>query len=330
MKIRILKPGLLSTIQDMGRRHFLSQGVPLSGAMDSLSARIANKAVGNSDDQAVIEFTYADAAFKAETDLLIAYAGDGMRLQAGAQILPPERPLFIPAGTNIQLIHNSGGVHTYLSIAGGWDVPEVLGRRSTCLAVSCGGFKGRPLQAGDVLSSNDQLSDISERLVEGLKSEQINFTKWSIARQLLLPTDRKVIRVTLAREADWFEGQSIVDFLSTPYVLSRNSNRMGFRLDGPEIIRTKNDELISTAVTPGTIQVTGNGQMILLMADCQTTGGYPRIAQVALVDLPLCGQLKPGDTIYFKEISRREAEVLYLKREDELSKLTTALKSIFL
>jgi len=120
MKIRILKPGLLSTIQDMGRRHFLSQGVPLSGAMDSLSARIANKAVGNNDDQAVIEFTYADAGFKAETDLLIAYAGDGMRLQSGAQILPAERPVFIPVGTIIQLIHNSTGVHTYLSIAGGW------------------------------------------------------------------------------------------------------------------------------------------------------------------------------------------------------------------
>jgi len=330
MKIRILKPGLLSTIQDMGRRSFLSQGVPLSGAMDSLSARIANKVVGNTDDQAVIEFTYADAGFMAETDLLIAYAGDGMRLQAGTQILPPDRPLFIPAGAVIQLIHNSIGVHTYLSIAGGWDVPEVLGSRSTCLAASFGGFNGRPLQAEDILNSNEQLTDISEALFCKLKNEQVNFTKWSVPRQLLLPSNRKVIRVTLGREADWFNNQSIVDFFSAPYVLSRHSNRMGFRLEGPEIVRTKKDELISTAVTPGTIQVTGNGQMILLMADCQTTGGYPRIAQVASVDLPLCGQLKPGDSIYFNEISRREAEVLYLKREDELSKLTTALKSIFL
>ena len=330
MKIRILKPGLLSTIQDMGRRHFLSQGVPLSGAMDSLSARIANKAVGNNDDQAVIEFTYADAGFKAETDLLIAYAGDGMRLQSGAQILPAERPVFIPVGTIIQLIHNSTGVHTYLSIAGGWDVPEVLGSSSTCLAASFGGFSGRPLQAGDVLSSNDQLSDVSATLLKHLKNESINFAKWSIPRQLLLPSNRKVIRVMLGREADWFNCQSIVDFLSAPYQLSRHSNRMGFHLDGQEITRTKKDELISTAVTPGTVQVTGNGHMILLMADCQTTGGYPRIAQVASVDLPLCGQLKPGDTIYFKEISRREAETLYLEREDQLCKLTTALKSIFL
>lgn len=330
MKIRILKPGLLSTIQDMGRSSFLSQGVPLSGAMDSLSARIANKAVGNSDDQAVIEFTYADATFKAETDLLIAYSGDGMRLQCGAQILPAERPVFIPAGSNIQLIHNSIGVHTYLSIAGGWDVPEVLGSRSTCLAASFGGFKGRPLQTDDVLSSNGQVSDISVSILRGLKNEKINFAKWSIARQLLLPSDRKVIRIMLGREADWFKNESVGDFLSAPYQLSRNSNRMGFHLEGPEIVRTKKDELISTAVTPGTIQVTGNGQMILLMADCQTTGGYPRIAQVVSVDLPLCSQLKPGDTIYFKEISRREAEVLYLKREEDLSKLTTALKSIFL
>jgi len=330
MKIRILKPGLLTTIQDMGRRHYLSQGVPLSGAMDSLSARIANKAVGNTDDQAVIEFTYADAGFTAETDLLIAYAGDGMRLQAGAQILPSERPVFIPAGTVIQLIHNSAGVHTYLSVAGGWDIPEVLGSRSTCLAASFGGLNGRPLQADDVLSSNEQLTDISESIFNKLKNEQVNIAKWSIPRQLLLPPNRKIIRVTLAREANWFNNPSIVDFLSAPYVVSRNSNRMGFHLEGLEIVRAKKDELISTAVTPGTIQVTGNGQMILLMSDCQTTGGYPRIAQVASVDLSLCGQLTPGDTIYFKEISRREAEVLYLKREDELSKLTTALKSIFL
>lgn len=330
MKIRILKPGLLSTIQDMGRRHFLSQGVPLSGAMDSLSAQLANKAVGNSDDLAVIEFTYADAGFKAETDLLIAYAGDGMRLQAGAQILPTERPVFIPSGTVVQLIHNPEGVHTYLSIAGGWDVPEVLGSRSTCLAASFGSFNGRPLQADDVLTGNDQLSDVSATLLKHLKKEQINFAKWSIPRQLLLPANRKIIRVTLAKEADWFSSQSVADFFSAPYRLSRNNNRMGFHLEGSEIIRTNKDELISTAVTPGAIQVTGNGQMILLMADCQTTGGYPRIAQVASVDLPLCAQLKPGDALYFKEISRREAEVLYLKREDELSKLTTALKSIFL
>ncbi|MCO5948811.1 biotin-dependent carboxyltransferase family protein [Mucilaginibacter flavidus] len=330
MKIRILKPGLLSTIQDMGRRHYLSQGVPLSGAMDSLSARIANKAVGNTDDQAVIEFTYADAGFRAETDLLIAYAGDGMRLQCAAQILPPERPVFIPAGTVIQLIHSSIGVHTYLSIAGGWEIPEVLGSRSTCLAASFGGFKGRSLHAGDILSGIGQLSAISASLLRILKNEQINFAKWSIPRQLILPANRKVIRVTPGTEADWFNSQSIVDFFLAPYILGRNSNRMGFRLEGPEIVRTKNDELISTAVTPGTIQVTGSGQMILLMADGQTTGGYPRIAQVASVDLPLCGQLKPGDTVYFKEISQREAEVLYLKREDELSKLTTALKSIFL
>ena len=330
MKIRILRPGLLSTIQDMGRHHFLSQGVPLSGAMDSLSARIANKAVGNRDDQAVIEFTYADAGFMAETDLLIAYAGDGMRLQCGPQILPPERPIFIPAGTIVQLVHNSTGVHTYLSVAGGWDVPEVLGSKSTCLAASFGGFNGRPLRADDVLSSNGHISDIAKSLFERLKNEQVNFSKWSIPRALLLPSNRKVIRVTLGREAGWFKSQSVTDFFSTPYQLNRHSNRMGFHLDGLEIIRTKKDELISTAVTPGAIQVTGNGQMILLMADCQTTGGYPRIAQVASVDLPLCGQLKPGDSIYFNEISRREAEVLYLKREDELSKLTTALKSIFL
>ncbi len=330
MNIRILKPGLLSTLQDMGRRYFLSQGVPLSGSMDTLSARVANKAVGNDDDAAVIEFTYADAQFKAETDLLIAYAGDGAKLIAGEQKLPAERPLFIPAGSIIELINNSAGSHTYLSIAGGWDVPEILGSKSTYITAAFGGLEGRPFRAGDVLNSADPLTELSAKILESLGGAQISYPEWSIPRQLLLPSERKNIRVMRGPEFTWFESTSIVDFFSTPYTLSRQSNRMGYHLEGAVIRRTKTDELLSTAVTPGTIQVAGGGSMVLLMADCQTTGGYPRIAQVAAVDLPLCGQLKPGDSINFKGISRQDAEKLYLEGEQHLHKLSIAIKNRYL
>lgn len=327
MQISILKPGLLSTVQDLGRYDYLAQAVPVSGAMDTLAARIANKAVGNEDDKAVIELTYADIKFKADTDILIAYSGDGAILKTGTQVIPAERPVFIPVKTVLNFVYNPAGSRTYLSVSGGWDLPVILGSRSTFLTAGFGGFWGRRLQKGDVLNSCKQLSLDAATILERLKGKTINYPNWSIARQLLLSAERKTIRVAPAQEFTWFDGRSIVDFLSTPYTLSPQSNRMGYHLEGLKLKRLIKNELLSTAVTAGTIQVTGNGSMIILMADCQTTGGYPRIAQIAAVDLPLCAQLKPGDKIYFKEISRHEAEMLYLDREQQLQKLSIAIKS---
>ena len=317
----------MSTIQDMGRFQYLAQAVPVSGVMDTLSACIANKAVGNGDHAAVIEFTYADAEFISETDLLIAYAGDGAILQSGEQKLPVGRPLFIPSGTTIKLTHTPSGIRTYLAVAGGWDVPEILGSKSTFLTAGFGGLDGRALQKGDVIKSDERMSACTQKILFSLKNDQINYPQWSIPRQGFLPLDRKTIRVVPGNEFGWFDAQSIAGFLSAPYIIGQQSNRMGYHLEGAVLHRKKKDELLSTAVTPGTVQVTGSGSMVLLMADCQTTGGYPRIAQVAAVDMPLCAQLKPGDAIYFKEISRHEAEVLYIEREQQLQQLNTAVQS---
>lgn len=329
MEISILKPGILSTIQDLGRMDYLDQAIPISGAMDQLSARIANKAVGNSDEDAVIEFTYAAAEFKAETEILIAYAGDGATLSANGEKLPTERPIFVPAETVIKLINNPEGARTYLSIAGGWNVPKILGSRSTYLTADLGGYEGRPLKIGDHLKNFKNLSEASKIIIDKLRGNKIKYLSWNIAKALLLPKNRKTIRVVPAREFNWFNGQSIIGFLSDSFSIGLNSNRMGYHLEGNKINRIKKDELLSTAVVPGTIQVTGSGNLVLLMADCQTTGGYPRIAQVASVDLPLCAQLKPGDSIRFSEISKEEAEFLYIEREKELTKLNFAINSRF-
>ncbi|OKS85642.1 5-oxoprolinase subunit C family protein [Mucilaginibacter polytrichastri] len=330
MRIRIIKPGILSTIQDLGRKHYLSQAVPVSGAMDTLSARVANIAIGNPDHAAVIEFTYADAEFMTETDMLMAYAGDGATLQAGDIIIPPEKPVFIPAYTSIQLINNPAGSRTYLSVAGGWDIPEVLGSRSTFITAEIGGFNGRSLHAGDTLASTETFTPITATIFDRLKGETITYPAWSVARRMFLPADTKHIRIVPAHEFSWFHGLALVNFLSLPYTLSMNSNRMGYHLDGEPVTRIIKNELLSTAVTPGTIQVTGNGSLVLLMADCQTTGGYPRIAHVAAIDLPLCGQLKPGDTIYFEDISHQDAEMLYIEREQELQQLREAIQHKYL
>lgn len=329
MQIQITKPGVFSTVQDMGRRQYLSQAVPVSGAMDTLSARIANIAVGNLENEAVIEFTYAAAEFVATSDILIAYAGDGSIFKSGDNIIPTERPVFIPQGRVIRLVNNPAGSRTYLAIACGWDIPEVLGSKSTYVTAGIGGFNGRALQAGDILSNTKKCSAATDNFFLKLQGTAIKYPKWNITRQALLPVNKKIIRVVPAHEFTWFDGCSIYDFLSSPYTLSLQSNRMGYHLNGVPIQRLVQKELLSTAVTPGTIQITGSGTPVLLMADCQTTGGYPRIAQVAAVDLPLCGQLKPGDIIFFKETSRHEAEMLYIEREEHLSKLALAVRSQF-
>ncbi len=329
MQVSIIKPGLLSTIQDQGRSLYRHLGVPVSGAMDPLSARMANMAVGNEQDAAVLELTYAGTVLRADTALLLSYAGDGAYLCAGQRLLPAERPLFIPQGTVLHSVTNPAGSRIYLAVAGGWDVPEVMGSRSTCLPAGFGGLHGRALITGDRLRSLKRQSPFNLHILAQLRHTQITWPAWQLARTTFLPADRKTVRIVPGREFTWFSGSSLVDFLSLPYTCSHQSNRIGYVLQGRPLRRLKKRELLSTAVTPGTIQVNNSGGLMLLMADAQTTGGYPRLGYVAYIDLPLCGQLKPGDRIFFKEISRQEAEKGYLEQEKQLMRLTTALSCRF-
>lgn len=341
MRIRILKPGLLSSIQDLGRRQYLSDAVPLSGAVDAVSARIANLVLGNAENAATIEFTYAGAEILAETDLTIAWSGQGATLIADKRLLPSDRPVLITTGTVIKLEMGSG-CRTYLAVAGGWDVPEILGSRSTYFTGKFGGLEGRALRKGDRLSngesSDDRLpikpktwggflhSPLSEHgLFEKLQQERIIYPAWSAAKSEILDNTSKIIRIIPAREFTEFSADSLLDFLSVPYKISDKCNRMACYLQGKHLERNEQKELLSTAVSPGTIQVTHSGQPVLLLNDCQVTGGYPRIAQVAEVDLPLCGQLKPGDEISFEYISRRDAEKLLIKQEQWFRKLKATL-----
>ncbi|MFC3563218.1 5-oxoprolinase subunit C family protein [Pedobacter jamesrossensis] len=323
MRISIIKPGIFSTIQDLGRNDFLAQAVPVSGAMDSLAHRLANRAIGNDDYAATIEFTYADASFKAETDILISYSGQGAYLSYNGNIMPHNRPLLFSKGSIIKLIVNEQGVRTYVSIAGGWNVPDLMRSKSTYVTAKLGGFNGRVLQKGDVLDSNNEMNFLTSTIIKQLLSKP--YTNWSIDTRDLIPLDLKTIRVVPSNEFGWFDVDSILSFLSNPYTVGIKSNRMGYQLEGKTLNRKIKKELLSTAVTPGTIQVTGSGDVIILMADCQTTGGYPRIARIADVDISLCAQLKPGDIINFSEISADEAERLYFEREKELDIITDSI-----
>jgi len=325
MKIVIKKAGLLTSVQDLGRMNYLSQAVPLSGAMDSLSAQMANIALGNDANGAVIEFTKGGAVFATKSDVLLALSGDGAYLCINEHRLPSDRPIFIPAETELYLENNRSGSRSYLAVAGGWDVPIALGSRSTYIPAKIGGLLGRCLVENDQLNNIDDLNPAASAIWRSLQGDKTNYPNWKIAHDLFLPADRRTIRVMQAQEFNWFDEPSKAAFFSKTYVTGHNSNRMGYHLDGAPMTRVVEDELLSTAVTPGTIQVSNNGGLILLMADCQTTGGYPRIAQVVSVDLPLCAQLNPGDNIRFKKISWKDAEKLYLQFKHDLRKLELAI-----
>jgi antagonist of KipI len=325
MQINILKPGLHTSIQDLGRTAYSSQAVPISGAMDTLSARIANLVIGNLQTDAVLELSYGNAAFMCETDVLISYAGAGSTLTVSNQKLPSKRPIFLPAGTLAELVNHEPGVRTYLAIGGGWEVPVVLGSRSTYLPAAFGGYRGRLLKKGDVLTACDHLSRTGNEIFNHLLGKQPKYTLWGVPDRVLTPADVDTIRIFPGREINWFEPNSIISLLENTFQIDLKSNRMGSRLKGPLMHKIVTEELLSTAVCPGTIQVTGSGEMVLLLADCQTTGGYPRIAQVAAVDLPLCAQLKPNDQITFSLISLAEAEALYYEQEAELCRLAQAI-----
>jgi antagonist of KipI len=326
MKVKIINPGVLTTVQDMGRHDYLSQAVPVSGAMDRLAARLANTCIGNHENDAVIEFTYGNAAFLAQSDILLAYSGDGAILEIDKEELPRSCPIFIPEGKTVKIKQNVKGCRTYLAVAGGWQVPQILGSKSTFLMAGFGGLEGRTLKKDDVLTAELNSSTIARNIVDDLQGDEVNFQEWGIAREFTHRDYAKPVRVIPANEWDWFDPQSRDAFFNTEYYIDQNSNRMGYNLGGPKIGRVNHSELLSTAVVPGTIQITGDGSPILLMADCQTTGGYPRIGKVAAVDLDICGQIKPGDSIRFTPVSLKEAEKLYIERELSLKKLMAAIK----
>ena len=327
MSIKIIKPGVFSTVQDLGRTTVLDLAVPISGVMDQVSASIANLLVGNLISAALIEIVDGNFECITQSDVLMALVSNNEFFEIDSKLIPTNRPVFVPKNSTIKLHNNANGRYSYLAIAGGWDVPEVLGSKSTFVTAAFGGHHGRVLKKDDELVAAKNLSKQNKSLFQELKNDMVNWPAWSIPANQFLSTVKSTVRVIMGREFDWFEELSINDFFSKPYQYN-NGNRMGYRLEGPKISRKKSQqsELLSTAVVPGTIQVTGDGSLILLMADCQTTGGYPRLAKVVEVDLPICAQWKPGQALLFKVINLKEAEKLYLDLQLDLQKLVTAIQ----
>jgi KipI family sensor histidine kinase inhibitor len=316
VKAIIKKPGIAATVQDAGRFGYQSLGVVTGGAMDLFAYRTVNLLVGNSRDAAVIEISFGNTEIVFEQDVLIAVCGRGADIFINGEPAPVWKTIAVKKGTSLILKNTNDGARMYLSVAGGWYVKSVMNSSSTYLLANFGGYDGRTMQQGDILKAGSILSEISQQIISSMKSDK-NFTaaSWGIQLPVFFDYSTKIIRIIKGNEQEWFDENSLENFYSSAFTISNAADRMGYRLTGNLLQKKENKELLSTAVTKGTVQVTPDGNMILLMSDCQTTGGYPRIAQVVAADLNICAQLKPGDSITFKEISFEKAEQLFLKQE---------------
>ncbi|HSY53358.1 MAG TPA: biotin-dependent carboxyltransferase family protein [Opitutaceae bacterium] len=306
----VLRPGLLTTVQDLGRPGHRRHGVSPGGAMDAFALRVANLLVGNPGDAAALEFALTGPRLKFSGDALIALCGGGFG------DLPDWRLVRMSSGGEISLERNRSGCRGYLAVAGGLDVPSVLGGRGTDLRGGFGGHEGRALRPGDVLK-------VHRGVLEAHTLRPDAALHHFIAPEIRPAySGSPTVRVVRGAEVDEFSGE----FFKQAFTIEAHSDRMGLRLAGPQLERRAGaGELVSSPVAPGTVQVPPDGQPIVLMADAQTLGGYPKIAHVISVDLPLLAQLKPGDTAHFQEVALEEAHRLWLAREHALAILREGL-----
>lgn len=304
----VVRPGLLTTVQDLGRWGHQGLGVPVAGAMDTRSLRQANLLVGNADGAAGLEVTLLGPTLRASAPLVAAVVGADLELRVDGRRVPVGRVFDVPAGGELAIGSGAPGTgsRAYLAVAGGIDTPPVLASRSTHLVSRMGGLGGRALHAGDVLTIGGLAQDGPRRGVT--------------VAPVTAPADGR-LRVLLGPQDDWFAPATLETFLAARFTVSARSDRMGFRLEGPPVVASRKAELVSEPVAFGAIQVPSGGAPILLMADRQTAGGYPKIATVIAADLPLAGQLAPGATLRFTACTRSEARAALIAREREIVRL---------
>ncbi len=299
----VVKPGLLTTVQDLGRYGQQAAGVPVAGPMDSFSHRLANQLVGNRDDAATLEITLIGPELIVDADTTMAIAGAQFEVTCDDRAVVPGASFAVGRGQRLKFGRILQGARAYLAVAGGVQTDPVLGSRATHLVSRMGGFRGRALASGDRVPIAGDSSPRPQRKSIGLT----------------LPSKgRALLRVMPGPQSDWFDADALKTIAGVSFRISPQSNRMGYRLQGPPLVRVHDRELISEPLGIGAIQVPAAGEPILLMADRQTAGGYPKIGYVISADLPLAGQLAPGDFIEFHLCTQQEAVAALIARERQL------------
>jgi antagonist of KipI len=328
MNILVEKSGPMSTLQDLGRIGYQKYGVLVNGAMDSFSSRLANILVGNKQEEATLEMTMLGSTMQLPAGMIFALTGADMMATIEGKLVPRFRPICVKRDCLLTCGFGKQGCRGYFALAGGFDVPAIMGSKSTYLRAKIGGFEGRALVNGDVLKASvasPAMQLFAQRMMQK-KGVNAAFTTvlWYAPGTFIFGDD--VIHVTKGQQYDWFTGKSIHNFFNEPYSITLQADRMGYRLEGTLLQYREKRELVSEPVTFGSIQVPADGNPIILLADRQTAGGYPKIAQVVCADLPRLAQRQPKTNLHFKLVSLVEAEQLYLQQEDFLDKLSKAIQ----
>ena len=303
--IEVVTPGLLTTVQDLGREGFGPMGVSASGAADAMALRLGNRLLGNAEGAAGLEMTLLGGTFLFPEGGVIALTGSDFGATLDENPVGLWRSTEVRAGQRLRSGPTKSGARCYLCVQGGVAVKPFLGSASTHLLSGLGGLEGRALRKGDVLSVG--------------ASEPI-FRKRTVAvRALQRLTPRKVLRVTVGMQADWFPSASQQLFYGNLHRVREDSNRMGLRLEGLPVTARTRGEMITEGISLGAVQVPESGQAIISFVEQQTTGGYPVIANVISVDFASVGQLRPRDEVRFERVAMAEARALLIEREKLLA-----------
>jgi biotin-dependent carboxylase-like uncharacterized protein len=306
LALEVLDGGLLTTVQDFGRHGYERYGVPVAGAVDPFALRVANWLVGNPPDAAALEVTLVGPRLRATEKCLIAVAGADLGLRVNGWDLPSWMAVFVRQGWSIAFTGRESGCRAVLAVAGGIDVAPVMGSHATYLSGGFGGFEGRALRSEDLVPVGP-----ADFYLPGLGGR-------TFPRHLIPAcSDTPTIRVVLGPQDDYFTDEGVVTFLSGEYEVSPTSDRMGCRLQGAQIAHKDATGIISDGVPLGAVQVPPDGQPIVMLADRQTTGGYPKIATVISADVPLLAQCVPGQSrVRFEAVGVEEAQASYREKMD--------------
>ena len=314
--LEVITPGLMTSVQDRGRFGFQALGISVSGALDPDGFDLGNALAGNEAGTGALEIRMLGPTLEVTAEsVTVALAGTG----AGIEVMSPEREM-ISACRSVTFrkgqVFRIGAIGDsavcYLAVHGGFDLPDVYGSQSTCMSAGFGGFHGRILEKGDCLPLRKAAAEsVSQRIL----------------RRPPEPDSSPVIRVIAGPQDDYFSAAGIETFFGTGYTVSQAVNRMGMRLEGAAVAHEKGFNIASDGIVRGAIQVPGNGLPIILMADCQTTGGYPKIATVISTDMPKLGRMMPGADIRFEAVSVEEAEAVARDHHERKAALIDSIET---